>query len=815
MYAEVIIPLALPKNYTWLVPEDMRATIKEGCRVEVALKNKKYAGIVSVLHGNRPEAFAPKEILNQLDPEPMVFSRQLALWRWVADYYLCSEGEVMAAALPAHFKLNSETILVFQEDYGDDFSGLEQDEYVVAEALLIKKELRLSEVQQLLSSTRVYSVIKRLIEKKLCYVWESLQETYRPKKETYVLLNPAYQQEDQLSALLNDDKKLHRAEKQMELLLSYLHLLKTEGEVTKPALLKKSGASEGQLKGLEQKNILQLQKRSVERIRYLPKQIDIDFQLSPLQQQAFDEINLVFAEKQVCLLHGVTSSGKTQIYIRQIERFLLLDQQILYLLPEIALTSQIIRRLEKHFGGYIGIYHSKFSQNERLEIWNKVKSGELKIILGARSSLFLPFENLGLVIVDEEHDSSYKQQDPAPRYNARDTAIYYASLFPAKVLLGSATPSLESYFNAIHHKYGITTLGERFGKMPLPPIEIIDTKRIIDKEKNKVILSPELSQAIQDSLDKHSQVILFQNRRGYSPYQICKVCGWIPQCQHCDVSLTYHKLTDKLHCHYCGTVYPPVVTCAACGSHDFKQRNFGTERIEEQLEESFPQAKIARMDVDSVRGKNAHNSLVELFEKRKIDILVGTQMVVKGLDFEHVNLVGIPDADGLLSFADFRVNERAFQLMEQVSGRAGRKDPNAKVLIQVANTRHPVLGFVKAHDYPAFFTEEIEGRQRFFYPPFSRLILITFKHKSQELAETAARIFSLAMKREFGDLVVGPAEPVVNRIRNQYLMELLLKLPRDGTKIQLAKLMIRQQSAILLNNKKFRSVVILADVDPV
>jgi primosomal protein N' (replication factor Y) (superfamily II helicase) len=381
--------------------------------------------------------------------------------------------------------------------------------------------------------------------------------------------------------------------------------------------------------------------------------------------------------------------------------------------------------------------------------------------------------------------------------------------------LGSATPSLESYFNAIHHKYGITTLGERFGKMPLPPIEIIDTKRIIDKEKNKVILSPELSQAIQDSLDKHSQVILFQNRRGYSPYQICKVCGWIPQCQHCDVSLTYHKLTDKLHCHYCGTVYPPVVTCAACGSHDFKQRNFGTERIEEQLEESFPQAKIARMDVDSVRGKNAHNSLVELFEKRKIDILVGTQMVVKGLDFEHVNLVGIPDADGLLSFADFRVNERAFQLMEQVSGRAGRKDPNAKVLIQVANTRHPVLGFVKAHDYPAFFTEEIEGRQRFFYPPFSRLILITFKHKSQELAETAARIFSLAMKREFGDLVVGPAEPVVNRIRNQYLMELLLKLPRDGTKIQLAKLMIRQQSAILLNNKKFRSVVILADVDPV
>ncbi len=815
MYAEVIIPLALPKNYTWLVPQELRSSLKAGCRVEVALKNKKYAGIVSVVHANKPEGFAPKDILNQLDAEPMLFAKQLQLWRWIAEYYLCSEGEVMAAALPAHFKLNSESILVFQQEYGEDFSGLDNDEFLVAEALLIKKELRLTEVQELLSSARAYPVIKRLIEKKICYVWESLKETYRPKQEVFVVLNPVYQQEDQLSLLLNEDKKLQRAEKQMELLLSYLHLLKTEGEVTKPALLKKSGASESQLKGLEQKNILQLQKRSVDRIRYLPKQIDIDFQLTPLQQQAFDQVNMVFAEKQVCLLHGVTSSGKTQVYIRQIERFLQQHCQILYLLPEIALTSQIIRRLEKHFGGYIGIYHSKFSQNERLEIWNKIKSGELKIILGARSALFLPFDNLGLIIIDEEHDSSYKQQDPAPRYNARDAAIYYATLFRAKVLLGSATPSLESYFNAIHHKYGLATLSERFGKMPLPPIEIIDNKKNFDRDKNKAILSPELAQAIQASLDRQRQVILFQNRRGYSPYQICKVCGWIPQCDHCDVSLAYHKLTDKLHCHYCGTVYPPAVTCVACGSHDFRQRNFGTERIEEQLEESFPQARIARMDVDSVRGKNAHNSLVELFEKRKIDILVGTQMVVKGLDFEHVNLVGIPDADGLLSFADFRVNERAFQLMEQVSGRAGRKDADARVLIQVANTRHPVLAYVKAHDYVAFFSQELEGRQRFFYPPFSRLILITFKHKDQELAQTASQVFSMAMKKEFGDLVVGPAEPVVNRIRNQYLMELLLKLPRDGSKIQLAKRMIHQQSSILLHNRKFSSVIIQADVDPV
>ena len=816
LYAEVIIPLALPKNYTWSVPESLREQVKEGARVEVVLgKNKKYAGVIKRLHTEKPEIYETKDILNILDVEPIIFKEQLKLWEWIARYYMCSEGEVMAAALPAHFKLSSETVLVFNEEFGEDFSPLDHDEYLVAEALLLKKELKLAEVQQLLDISHVYPVIKRLIEKKVCFVWEALKETWSPKKETFVLLNPKYDNEEELSALLNEDKKLQRAEKQLELLLSYLHLVKTEGEVTKPELLKKSGASDAQLKGLVDKNILWLEKRQVDRLQYLPRDIQIDFDLTPAQQRAHEAITEQFVTKPVCLLHGVTASGKTQVYIKLIERFIRQGKQVLYLLPEIALTSQIIRRLQKHFGGYIGIYHSKFNQNERVEIWNKIKTGELKVVLGARSALFLPFSDLGLIVVDEEHDVSYKQQDPAPRYHARDAAIYYASLFNAHVLLGSATPSVESYFNAQNQKYGLAILGERFGGVQLPAIEIIDTKRMFDAAKNKIIITPPLKAAIDRSLEENKQVILFQNRRGYSPYQVCQVCGWIPHCKYCDVSLTFHKNTHKLHCHYCGTVYPPVHSCMACGSDKFAQRNFGTERIEEQLEEMFPQARIARMDVDSVRGKMAHDNLIQLFEQGRLDLLVGTQMVVKGLDFENVNLVGILDADSLLSFADFRVNERAFQLMEQVSGRAGRKDKQGKVYIQVGNTQHPVLYFVQQHDYGLFYNQEIEGRRQFFYPPFSRLVQLTFKHKQKEVTEAASHIMAEALKPEFGKYLVGPAEPVVNRIRNQFLMELLVKLPKDGELIQRCKKFILDQIATLHNDKRFRSVVVIADVDAV
>ncbi len=815
MYAEIIIPLALPKNYTWSVPDALLPGLKTGCRVEVTLRNKKYAGIVKRLHVDKPPAFEPRPIGDVLDEDPLVNPEQLKLWEWIATYYMCSEGEVMAAALPAHFKLSSESILVIQETYGEDFSSLDNDEFIIAEKLLEKKELKLSEAQVLLGPVPAYPVVKKMIDKGVCYVWESLKELYKPRLERFVTIHPDYQSEDSLEKLLNDEKFWGRAGKQMELLLAYLHLEKTETEVTAPALLKKSGASDAQLKGLIQKGILEVRQRPVDRLRPMPQKVNIDFTLSEAQQKAFDEINTNLGQKNVCLLHGITSSGKTQIYIRLIEQSLHQGKQVLYLVPEIALTAQIVRRLQKHFGGYLGIYHSRFNQNERFEIWNKVRSGEVRILLGARSGLFLPFQNLGLVVVDEEHDASFKQQDPAPRYHARDTAIYYASLFHAKVLLGSATPGIESYYNAHTGKYGLASLYERFGQVAMPSIRLIDTKLFQRKNGNNVICTPQLKDAITGVLEAKRQVILFRNRRGYSPYQVCKICSWIPQCEVCDVSLTFHKATNRLVCHYCNSSYPPVHTCAACGSTDFLQKNYGTEKIEEELETLFPDARIARMDIDTVRGKTAHDSMIRSFEDQRIDILVGTQMVVKGLDFERVDLVGILDADSLLHFADFRVNERAFQMMEQVSGRAGRKDGLGRVLVQVAETKHPVLQYVISHDYTAFYVQEIAEREKFAYPPFTRVIRLRFRHKIKELAGDAAALFALQLDKEFGAYITGPGEPPVNRIRNQYIMELMLRLPKDGKLLLHAREVINQQKAILANDKKFRSVTITPDMDPV
>lgn len=812
LFAEVIIPLALPRNYTWAIPAHLQEQVKQGCRVEVVLKNKKYAGLVKRIHPDAPVAFEPKEILNVLDTEPIVFPEQQVFWQWMANYYLCSEGEVMQAALPTHFKLSSETILLYNDEAGEDFSHLDNDEFLVAEALLIKKELKLTEVQQVLDASHVYPVIKRLIDKGVCFVWEELQHTYKEKKETYVQLNPQYAGDDQLSDLLNN---WGRAPKQMELLLSFLHLSKTEGEVTQTALLKKSGASPAQLKGLTDKNVLLLEKRSVDRLKQLPKNILIDFVLSQAQETALQQIRNHFEHKNVCLLHGVTSSGKTQVYMKLMEEVLQRGQQVLFMLPEIALTAQIIRRLQKHFGGYILIYHSKFSQNERVEIWNKVKSGEARVILGARSSLFLPFNNLGLVICDEEHDTSYKQQDPAPRYHARDAAVYFASLFNARVLLGSATPSIESYYNVQSGKYALAELQERFGNVPMPLIETINTRRIKTPDRSKVIISEPMKAGIDASLQQGRQVILFQNRRGYSPYQVCQTCGWIPHCKQCDVSLSYHKTKGKLLCHYCGTVYPLVHTCEACGNHTFSQQNFGTERIEETLQEMFPQAKIARMDADSIKGKHGHDALIQLFEQKRLDILVGTQMVVKGLDFENVELVGILDADAILGFTDFRVNERGFQLIEQVSGRAGRKNIQGKVLVQVRNPEHPVLLKVQQHDYKSFYHDEIEARRQFFYPPFSRIINILLRHKDADTVAAAATFFAAQLKPYLEAYLIGPAPPVVNKVRNLFLMELMLKLPKDGNTIQQAKQLIYTSTALMHADKKFRSVQVVPDIDPV
>ena len=808
-WAEIILPLALPNVYTYSVPLNMVAAAQPGCRAEVLFgKNKKYAGIIKKVITDEP-AYKTKPLLNILDDTPLIYPQQLKLWQWMSEYYMCTEGEVMAAALPANFKLSSETVLIFNEEYGDDFSALGNEEFVVGEALLIKKELTITEVQQVMDATHVYPTIKKLIEKNVCFIREDINEKYKTKKENYVILNPAFAGEEALAPLLNDWKG---APKQMELLLAFLHVNKTEGEVTQTALLKKAGATTSQLKGLSDKNILFVEKRSIDRVKSLPKNIHIDFTLSNSQNTALEEVRDIFSEKNVCLLHGVTSSGKTQIYIKLIEEYFMQGKQVLYLLPEIALTAQIIRRLQKHFGGNITIYHSKFNNQERIELWNKIRTGEIKIVLGARSSLFLPFKELGLVIVDEEHDPSYKQQDPAPRYNARDAAIFYGSLFKAKILLGSATPSLETYYNAKQKKYGLVELAERFGGIKLPEIEIINTTQVV--QKGKVMISPQLKEAIQKAVEGDRQVILFQNRRGYNPYLICGTCGYLPQCVHCDVSLTLHKFSNKLHCHYCGSTYPKIVTCPACGSNTWLEKNFGTEKIEEQLENDFANFKIARMDVDSVRGKTAHDNLIHLFEQQRLDILVGTQMVVKGLDFEKVSLVGVLDADGLLSFADFRANERAFQLMEQVSGRAGRKHEQGKVMIQAMNVKHPVLLLVQQHDYEKFYQFEIEKRKEFFYPPYSRMVMVTLKHRNKEIVEAAANKLASLIAQDLKEFITGPAAPVVGRLRNMYLMELMIKLPKEAGMSLTYRKVIRNHINLLQSEKEFKSVVVVTDVDP-
>ena len=809
LWVEVILPLAIPKTYTYSVPTELAAKIKIGCRAEVVFgKNKKYAGIIKSINKTEP-AYTTKNILSVIDDEPIIYHQQLHLWKWISDYYMCSEGEVMAAALPTHLKLSSEGILIFNEEYGDNFSDLDNEEYLVAEALLLKKELNLTEVQMVSDIIHVYPLIKKLIDKKVCFIWEAFTDKYKEKKENYVQINPEYESEEKLSELLNNFK----APKQMELLLSFLHLSKTQGEVSQVELLKKSGATAAQLKGLSDKQILFIEKRSVDRLRNLPKKMDVSFELNEAQKNALVEIDIAFTKKDVCLLHGITSSGKTQLYVKQIEKFVREGKQVLYLLPEITLTAQIIRRLQLNFGGNIAIYHSKFNNNERVELWNKIKTGELKIILGARSALFLPFKDLGLIVIDEEHDPSFKQQEPAPRYNARDTAVFYASLFHAKVLMGSATPSVESYYNALKNKYALVNLTERFGGLKLPEIKIIDTRTVAASKKGKVMISPQLKAAMEDALNKGRQIILFQNRRGYAPFLICGTCGFIPRCENCDVTLTLHKYSNKLHCHYCGNTYTKLNTCPACGSVNWMEKNFGTEKIEEELTVDFPNNKIARMDVDSVKGKNAHDTLIKLFEQHRIDILAGTQMVVKGLDFEKVSLVGILDADGLLSFADFRVNERAFQLMEQVSGRAGRKTEQGLVLIQASKINHPVLLFLQEHDYQKFYDNEIAMRKQFFYPPYSRLIRLTLKHKIKELVQEAAELLGSSLQKDFKNLV-GPAAPVVNRIRSMYLMEILIKLPKDAAHIQAQKKVINNYVNLLKSEKKFRSVVVIPDVDP-
>jgi primosomal protein N' (replication factor Y) len=810
MYAEIIIPLALPKNYTWAIPTELAEGVMIGMRVEVMLgANKRYAGIIKHILSEKPAGFNPKPILGVLDDEPIVYPAQLALWEWMAGYYMCTEGEVMQAAVPSHLKISSESIFILNEGAAVDGHQLSDAEYIVSEALQIKKQLSLIEIQKLLDKKSVYPVINKLIQKGICSVEETMHDKYTIKVENLLHLHPDYHSEAALEQLLND---WTRAPKQLALLLAFLHVQKTEGQVQQKALIEKSGAAHAQLKALIDKSILVVEKRKIDRLAVDESLGNTNLHhLSAAQQLAYDSMVEQMKTHSVNLLHGVTGSGKTQIYAALIEHAIHSNQQALYMLPEIALTAQMIRRLKQYFGGKIAIYHSKFNPNERVEIWNKVKSGEIKIVLGARSALFLPYKNLSLVIIDEEHDASYKQQDPAPRYQARDTAIYYANQLGAKVVLGSATPSIETYYNAMQNKFGYYHLKERFSEGALPQMEIVDTKK---QNEQSAILTPQLLEAIKATVANNKQVILFQNKRGYAPYMICETCGWIPHCKQCDVSLTLHKGKNVLSCHYCGTAYPVVHTCEACGKQSFKQKSFGTEQIEEKLALALPHLRIARMDLDNIKGKNEHDHLIQQFERREIDVLVGTQMVVKGLDFEHVDLVGIVDADSLLNFNQYRVNERAFQMMEQVSGRAGRKNDQGKVIVQLSQTNHPVVGFVKEHDYVAFYDFEINNRKHFAYPPFSRLMSILFKHKENHIAEEAANHFLKSLDASIQKTVMGPAQPIINRIRNKYIWELCVKITKQPQQLQIAKKQLLHFIQLIAVHPRYKSVQIIIDIDP-
>ncbi len=812
MYAEIVIPLHLPKNYTWKIPDFLMKQAGIGIRVEVELRRKKYTGIIVAINDTAPELFEAKDIISILDDYPIIYPTQLALWKWIADYYMCSQGDVMQVAMPSNLKLNSESILVFNEEYGDQFTDLGNDEYVVAEALHIKKELKISEIQKLIDSKKVFKVLKTLADKNICFIWESLKEKFVAKTENYVLLNPKYDNETELSALVNNWSK---APKQMELLLAYLHYLRTEGVVSKKDLLNKANATDAQLKGLLEKDILIIEKRSVNRIATLPLINNIDFELSPAQQEALTAIRTNFTLKKTTLLHGITGSGKTLLYIQLLSEIIKQGQQALYLLPEIALTAQLTKRLQQYFGGNIAVYHSRFSDNERVELWHKVRTSQVKIIIGARSSFLLPFKNLELIIVDEEHENTFKQFEPAPRYNAKDAAIYYASVNKINILLGTATPSVETFTLAKQGQYGLVQLNERFGEASLPNVEIIDMKLFPPVNKERVIISTPLANAISACLNNGKQVILFKNRRGYTPYRVCSACGWIPECKHCKISLTYHKNKNQLACNYCSTVYPLVNTCVACGNIHFEAKNFGTEKIEEAVIDMFPSAKVGRMDVDTVKGKNAHLNLIQQFEMKKLDILVGTQMLVKGLDFEHVQLVGILDADSMLNFADFRVNERAFQLMEQVSGRAGRKKEKGLVVVQANNIHHPIMPLLQAHDYNTFYTQEVESRKAFNYPPYSRLIHLQFKHKQQDVTQQAAYFFAKNIPSHLQPYIIGPAEPSINRLRNMYLMDMLFKLPKQATLINETKTAILQTMALMQNTQAYSRTIIVPNVDPV
>ena len=790
----------------------MMSAIIPGTRVEVSFRNKTYTGIVAKTHENAPQGYTVKPILSLPDHLHVVNKMQLEFWDWMAGYYMCSVGDVMNAALPAPYKLSSETLIVLEDNVNVDAAKLDDKEFLVAEALTIQKELSLKNIQDILQQKTIQPVIKSLIQKGIIYVKEELKETYAPKKEKFIYLRKEFRSEEKIKELF---ELLDKYPKQVHLLMIWYQLSQREGgKIKKSTLLKKADATPAVLKTMLKNEIFYEQEEEVSRLPEYFESPDYQLQLSEMQTTAIREIREQFVEKNTVLLHGVTGSGKTEIYIEMMKEYVAQGKQVLYLLPEIALTAQIINRLRKNFGQAIGVYHSKFSQNERIETWTKVLNGEYKIILGARSSVFLPFNELGMVIIDEEHDYSYKQQDPNPRYHGRDAAIYLAYLHHAKTLLGTATPSVETYFLAKTKKFGLVNLYDRYSGMQMPDIQIVNIKEETDKKLMQSHFSSVLIDKMKYALQLKEQVILFQNRRGYAPYLFCESCGWVPRCVNCDVNLVYHKYSDELRCHYCNYKQNTYQACPACGSSRIIIKGFGTEKIEDELHYILPEARIGRLDLDAVKTKHGHEKVIQEFENGEIDILVGTQMVTKGLDFDHVNLVGILSADQILNFSDYRAAERGFQMITQVSGRAGRKNKKGLVIIQALQFNHPVLRYVIEHNYNGFYETEIQQRENFSYPPFVRLIQLTLKHKSIDVVNKTAFHLANQLKKTLGNNLLGPAVPPIPRIKNKYLSEILIKVDNQATAIKRAKSFIRSELQKLDKDPLFKRVEIVTDVDP-
>ncbi len=779
-FVEVILPLALAKTFTYQVSEAEFHFIKKGMRLAVPFgKSKIYTAIAVELHQNEPVLYQAKEIHQILDHEPIVTSIQIDHWFWIATYYMCSIGEVYRGAMPSALLLESETVVTAQSSSFVNEMQLSDEEYLVYQALQQQSSLKINDIIAILNKKNVFPIIHKMIDKNILVLQEEISENYKPKLVRYVRLHPQYNSQDGLTALL---EQLKNANKQKEIVLHYFQLNATE---KKPIPIKKlvesAKVTTATVKALIDKGVFEEYYIQQDRVLYSGAISSKRLQLSISQQTAFDAIQDQFSQKEVCLLHGVTASGKTEIYIKWIEEYLINGKQVLYLLPEIALTTQLVSRLRLHFGDKVAVFHSKYNNNERVEVWRQVlnNSEKAQIVIGARSALFLPFQELGGIIIDEEHEQTFKQTDPAPRYHARDAAIVLANFHKAKVLLGSATPSLETYYNAQTAKYGLIALKERFGNGQMPVIELVDLKDKYLRKQMKGHFSDTLIAEITTALSLGEQVILFQNRRGFSPVIECMTCGHIPQCPQCDVSLTYHKFKNQLRCHYCGYAMGKPTNCHSCSSIDLTTKGFGTEQIELELLSLFPNAKCGRMDQDTTRGKYGFEKIIDSFKNQEIDILVGTQMLAKGLDFENVSLVGIMNADTMLYHPDFRAFERSFQMMTQVAGRSGRAEKQGKVIIQTYNPLHNTIQQVTRSDFEGMYKEQLYERQIYKYPPYYRLIKVTLKHRDFDKLKEGAMWLYQVMSQSLVMPVLGPEEPAINRIRNEYIRTIMVKIPQN------------------------------------